>query len=57
MVWLECLRCHHRWVQRVEVVRTCPRCRSVYWNVPRKAVERGRPPKARVSDKSVEADR
>jgi len=33
---LECKRCGHRWIPRVVVVRICPRCKSAYWNVPRK---------------------
>jgi len=32
---LECKRCKHMWVSRVEYVRTCPKCRSPYWDAPR----------------------
>ena len=32
-----CLRCGHKWVQRVEHDPvSCPRCKSPYWNRPRK---------------------
>jgi len=34
---LKCKRCGHEWVLRKpEKPKTCPKCRSVYWNVPRK---------------------
>lgn len=32
---LECLRCGHKWVPRVRKVRTCPSCRSPYWDTPK----------------------
>jgi predicted Zn-ribbon and HTH transcriptional regulator len=46
----KCLRCGWTWTPRVESPRMCPnpKCHSVYWD---------RPPKASVSDKSVENDR
>ena len=32
-----CNRCHHKWLSKgEEEPRVCPRCKSVYWNVPRK---------------------
>lgn len=29
---LKCLRCGHEWIPRVEEVRLCPKCKSVYWD-------------------------
>ncbi len=47
-----CERCGHEWQKRgAGTIKTCPKCRTPYWNTPRK------PPKASVSDKSVESDR
>jgi len=31
-----CLRCGYRWVARVADIKTCPRCRSPYFDRPRK---------------------
>jgi hypothetical protein len=33
-----CDRCEHEWIPRdvVQEPRVCPRCKSPYWNVPRK---------------------
>ncbi len=33
-----CLRCRHEWVPRnnTNEPRVCPKCKSPYWNVPRK---------------------
>ena len=32
-----CNRCHHKWLSKAEEKpRVCPRCKSVYWNSPRK---------------------
>lgn len=38
VVGWECERCSHRWVPRdwVTVPRVCPKCKSPYWNKPRK---------------------
>lgn len=48
----QCERCGHQWVKRGEgAIKTCPRCRSPYWDSPRK------PPKARVNDRQIEGDR
>ena len=33
---LKCERCGHQWIPRVEDVRECPKCKSPYWNVPRR---------------------
>lgn len=37
-VWgYRCERCDHEWVPRVDhSPRVCPKCKSPYWNVPRK---------------------
>lgn len=31
-----CLRCGHEWVSRKERPYVCPKCKSPYWNVPKK---------------------
>lgn len=33
-----CERCEHKWVPRdeAESPRVCPKCKSAYWNVPRR---------------------
>jgi len=33
---LECKRCEHTWYPRKEEVRICPKCKSAYWDLPRK---------------------
>ena len=39
-----CERCEHIWMPRVYAVKAkenphvCPRCKSPYWNVPRKVI-------------------
>ena len=38
----KCLRCNHTWYQRTPAKpRICPKCKSAYWNVPRKRNEEG----------------
>jgi len=33
----QCERCEHKWVPRDEErPRVCPKCKSAYWDVPRK---------------------
>jgi hypothetical protein len=32
---LKCLRCGHKWMPRTDDVRTCPTCKSPYWDKPR----------------------
>lgn len=33
----ECVRCGHQWVPlREEPPRICPKCKSAYWDVPRR---------------------
>lgn len=40
---LHCLRCDHDWYPRkAELPKTCPKCRSPYWNQPRRN-EAGQP--------------
>jgi len=29
---LECKRCGYKWTPRKEDVRSCPKCRSIYWD-------------------------
>ncbi len=36
---LHCLRCSHDWIARVKEIKTCPKCRSPYWDRPRKKNE------------------
>jgi hypothetical protein len=31
-----CARCEYLWANRVEAPKNCPRCKSPYWNRPRK---------------------
>lgn len=34
----KCLRCEHTWLPRDEVLpKVCPKCKSPYWNTPRKS--------------------
>jgi len=33
---LECKRCGHKWLPRQANVHICPKCKSPYWNVPKK---------------------
>ena len=38
-----CERCEHKWVPRettIEEPKVCPKCKSPYWNTPRKSEER-----------------
>jgi hypothetical protein len=30
-----CLRCEHQWASKLDKPRTCSKCRSPYWDVPR----------------------
>tara|TARA_Y100000310_G_C20607180_1_gene776139 strand:- start:178 stop:333 length:156 start_codon:yes stop_codon:yes gene_type:complete len=41
----KCERCSHEWVPRnksKEEPRVCPKCKSPYWNRPRKNKKRGK---------------
>ena len=29
---LFCRRCEHKWIPRKTDVRTCPKCKSAFWN-------------------------
>lgn len=29
---VKCLRCRHKWIQRVEKPVVCPKCKSPYWD-------------------------
>ncbi len=31
---LQCKRCNHEWLPRVEEVKECPKCKSRIWNKP-----------------------
>jgi predicted nucleotidyltransferase len=39
---LHCYRCAYSWYPRISRVRTCPRCKSIKWDVPR--IQRKRRP-------------
>ncbi len=44
---LHCRRCGHRWVPKQPVITMCARCKSRYWNEPRRNRQGMRPePKA-----------
>lgn len=30
-----CLRCNHEWASKLDKPRTCSKCRSPYWDIPR----------------------
>ena len=32
----KCFRCGHLWIPRKKDVRQCPKCKSAYWDQPRK---------------------
>lgn len=32
----KCSRCQYEWVPRKEYVRICPKCKSPYWDIPRR---------------------
>jgi NADH pyrophosphatase NudC (nudix superfamily) len=37
----QCERCGHKWVPREdETPRVCPKCKSPYWDRPRRIIER-----------------
>jgi predicted Zn-ribbon and HTH transcriptional regulator len=40
----QCERCEHKWVPREEgeEPRVCPKCKSPYWNKPRKTEQKTR---------------
>lgn len=33
---LECLRCGHKWRPRKSTIRICPKCKSPYWDRPKR---------------------
>jgi Zn finger protein HypA/HybF involved in hydrogenase expression len=33
---LKCARCGHEWYPKGPEVRICPKCKSAYWDKPRK---------------------
>jgi len=37
MPTVKCERCFHEWVPRVKLIRQCPRCKNVKWNVPKES--------------------
>ncbi len=36
VIKLICQRCGYEWVPRVNDVRQCPRCKTIYWDKPKK---------------------
>ena len=51
-----CERCEHEWVSRNNITkeepRVCPRCKSPYWNVPRKRKVKNKNQKNKKNQKS-----
>lgn len=35
----KCCRCSHSWIPRKKEVRICPKCKSPYWDRPRKKIK------------------
>ena len=33
---LTCLRCGHKWLPRQEEITVCAKCKSPYWDTPKK---------------------
>ena len=33
---VECKRCGHKWIPRKSEVMLCPKCKTPYWNIPKK---------------------
>lgn len=33
---LSCFQCDHIWIPRQDIVRTCPKCKSKHWHLPKK---------------------
>ena len=44
---LTCKRCGHRWAPRKADVRTCPRCKSPYWDKERNVISKPNLPEMR----------
>ncbi|MEK6909341.1 MAG: hypothetical protein AABX23_04795 [Nanoarchaeota archaeon] len=36
---LNCQRCNHIWIPRIEPVKECPKCKSRIWNKPKSISE------------------
>jgi predicted Zn-ribbon and HTH transcriptional regulator len=36
---LRCQRCGWEWIPRKEDVRQCPKCRNLYWDMPREGIK------------------
>lgn len=43
LVYVECLRCGHKWLPRVTDPRACARCKNPYWDRPRVRVFKDKP--------------
>lgn len=39
--YLNCLKCGHKWTPRTSDVRICPKCKSAYWDLPKKDAGQG----------------
>ena len=33
---LKCQKCGHKWIPRKTDVRMCPKCKTAFWDVPKK---------------------
>jgi len=43
-----CERCKHEWIAETNLPETCSKCRSPYWNKPRKPKKQPTPPKTQT---------
>lgn len=47
-----CKRCGHEWVPRQSEIRTCPKCKSPYWDRKRKRKKLSEETKKKIGEKS-----
>ena len=52
-IGVTCLRCGHEWLRRTGRPKKCPKCRSAYWDTPRKNRQGMRPGFGVVGRKTV----
>lgn len=36
MIKRKCLRCDYKWIPRIDKIKTCPKCKTRFWNLPPK---------------------
>lgn len=39
LIRLQCKRCGHEWIPRQDEVRMCPKCKSIWYDKPRKVIK------------------